>query len=278
MGGGVLLSSRLSLIIAASAIALDIGLVSEVVNSDIVLLAIITCTLAPFLFNRIYPRKDEQVRNGIIIVGQDQLAEYIIERLKHSDEPVLAICPDESRIGAFRGLGVRIIDGCQGFESALEQAGAAQSRVLLDLTPDSEETLEVCQIAREKYNMPVIVSRIADVELIPRLKEMGVKVVQPELATAMALEGAIRYPTAFDVLVHESDDIDVSEVIVTNPRITGSRLGEIRLPGDVLILSLQRENTVMIPHGNTVLQLKDRLGLIGSPGDVEDAAALLKSF
>ena len=278
MGGGVLLSSRLSLIIAASAIALDIGLVGEVVNSDIVLLAIITCTLAPFLFNRIYPRKDEQVRNGIIIVGQDQLAEYIIERLKHSDEPVLAICPDESRIGAFRGLGVRIIDGCQGFESALEQAGAAQSRVLLDLTPDSEETLEVCQIAREKYNMPVIVSRIADVELIPRLKEMGVKVVQPELATAMALEGAIRYPTAFDVLVHESDDIDVSEVIVTNPRITGSRLGEIRLPGDVLILSLQRENTVMIPHGNTVLQLKDRLGLIGSPGDVEDAAALLKSF
>ena len=55
-GGGMLLSSRLSLVIAASAIALSLGLINETVNSDIILLAIVTCTIAPFLFNRIYPR------------------------------------------------------------------------------------------------------------------------------------------------------------------------------------------------------------------------------
>ncbi len=276
LGGGMLLSSRLSLIIAASAIALSMGLISEIVNSDIILLAIITVTVAPFLFNRIYPRREEQVRSGIIIIGQDQLAEYIIQRLQDGEEEIVAICPEQSRVKAFQGLGVRIIDGCDGYENALEEAGAFQARVLLDLTADSEETLQVCQLGKEKYDIPLVVSRIGDVELIPYLQEIGIKVVQPELATAMALEGAIHYPTAFDVLVHQTRDIEVTEIEISNPRFKGTRLRELRLPGDVLILSVGRDNTVMIPHGDTVLRLHDRLGLIGSPICIDEATVMLK--
>ena len=124
--------------------------------------------------------------------------------------------------------------------------------------------------------MPAVITRISDVELIPRLQAMRVRVVQPELATAMALEGAIRYPTAFDVLAHEAEEIDVAEVLVTNPRFSGVPLGQIQLPGEPLILSLQRAGTVMVPHRDTVLRLQDRLGLIGSPAAVEEAVAMLK--
>jgi Kef-type K+ transport system membrane component KefB len=276
LGGGMLISSRLSLIIAASAIALSMGLISETVNSDIILLAIITCTIAPFLFNRIYPHHEQQRRSGIIIVGQDQLAEYIVERMEQSEEAVAVICPDQSRVEPFQNLGAEIIDGCDGYDDALNKAGASQARVLLDLTADSEETLEVCLLGREKFGIPLIVSRIADVELIPDLQEIGIKVVQPELATAMALEGAIRYPTAFDVLLHRTEDIAVTEVKVTNPQFTGTPLREIRLPGDALILSLQRENNVMIPQVDTVLRFQDQLGLIGSPVSVAEAVAMLK--
>lgn len=276
LGGGMLLSSRLSLIIAASAIALSMGLISETVNSDIILLAIITVTISPFLFNRIYPREEEQARSGIIVVGQDQLAEYLVERLKHGGEAVAAICIEQSRVNSFQALGANIIEGCDGYDSALQEAGAAQARVLLDLTASSEDTVEVCQLGKGKYRIPLVVSRIADVELIPNLQEMGIKVIQPELATAMALEGAIRYPTIFDVLFHHTEDIDVTEIVVTNAQFTGSRIGEIRLPGDALILSLQRDNSVMIPHGDTIIRLHDRLGLIGSSVSIEEAGALLK--
>jgi len=276
VSGGMLISSRLSLIIAASAIALSMGLINETVNSDIILLAIITVTISPFLFNRIYSSTEEQVRSGVIVVGQDQLAEYIIERLRQSGEPVTVICPEESRLSSFQALGVKIVDGCMGYDQSLDEAGAAQARVLLDLTANSDETLEVTQLGKKKYGIPYVVSRIADVELIPDLQQMGVKVVQPELATAMALEGAIRYPTAFDVLVHQSENIDVTEVRVTNSRWAGTRLGKIQLPGDALILSLNRDNAVMVPNGETVLRVNDRLGLIGSQVCVEEAAAMLK--
>jgi Kef-type K+ transport system membrane component KefB/Trk K+ transport system NAD-binding subunit len=276
LAGGTLISSRLSLIIAAAAIALSLGLITELLNSEIILLAIISCTIAPFLFNRIYPREQEEIRRGIIIVGQDQLAEYLVEVFQDDVEPVIAICPDEKRHSVFEDLGVRIIDSCDGFDPALEAAGANHVRVLLDLTAYSEETLEVCQLGKEKYDIPLVVSRIADVELIPRLQEMGVMVIQPELATAMALEGAIRYPTAFDVLVHQNENIDVTEIEVMNTSFTGSRLGEIRLPGDTLVLSLKRDDTVVVPNANTVLQIHDRLGLIGSPGSVEEAVGMLR--
>jgi Trk K+ transport system NAD-binding subunit len=121
-----------------------------------------------------------------------------------------------------------------------------------------------------------VISRIADVELIPRLQEAGIKVVQPELATAMALEGAIRYPTAFDVLLHQTENIEVTEVKVKNEKLIGARLAEVRLPGDALILSLKRENTVIVPDGETVLQSNDQLGLIGSPSSMPEAISMLK--
>ncbi len=277
LGGGLLLSSRLSLIIAAAAIALNMGLISEIVNSEIILLAIITVTISPFLFNRIFPSHEDSVRSGIIIAGQNQMAEYIGERLKHGHEEVTVICPDQSRIERFKRLGVETVDGCDGYSSALEAAGASSARVLLDLTSNSEETLELCTLGKEQFDIPMVVSRISDVELIPHLQDMGIKVVQPELATAMALEGAILYPTAFDVLIHQTDDIEVSEIKVTNPHLNGKQLRDILLPGDALLLSLQRDGTVMVPHGETILRLNDRLGLIGSPESVHEAAAVFRA-
>jgi Kef-type K+ transport system membrane component KefB/Trk K+ transport system NAD-binding subunit len=278
IGGGMLLSSRLSLIIAASAIALEMGLISQTVNSDIILLAILTCTISPFLFNRIYPREEETIRRRIIVIGQDQFAEYLIERLQTGQEPVFAICPNQERIQTFKNLGAQIINGCEGFLDALKKANAGQARVLLDLTTSSNETLEVCRLGREEFDIPLIVSRISEIELIPTLHEMGVKVVQPELATAMALEGAVRFPTAFEVMTHETADIEVSEIVVTNPQTAAIPLGKIQLPGDVLILSIKRDGSIIIPHGDTTLQLSDQLGLIGSRSSINDAAAMFKKL
>jgi Kef-type K+ transport system membrane component KefB len=50
LGAGALLSSRLSLIIATSAIALQLGIITSATNAAIVLVAVVTCTLSPLLF------------------------------------------------------------------------------------------------------------------------------------------------------------------------------------------------------------------------------------
>jgi Trk K+ transport system NAD-binding subunit len=277
LSGGSLLSARLSLIIAASAIALNLGLIDEALNADVILLAIFSCTLSPIMFNRIFPPPDTKERRGIIILGQDQMTEYLVERLIPTGESLSVVCADQSRIPVFQDLGVNLISDCINFSDALEKSNAKDARVLIDLTATVEETMEVCSLARETYKIPTVISRISEVELIPRLQDLGVRVVQPALATAMALEGALRYPTIFDLLIEKtSDDIDVSEVMLTNADLNNKPLSQLRLPGDSLILSLQRDESVIIPDSETVLRLGDRLGLIGSPGALEEAANWLR--
>jgi Kef-type K+ transport system membrane component KefB/Trk K+ transport system NAD-binding subunit len=277
MASGFLLSSRLSLIIAAASIALSLGLISEALDAAIILLAIVSCTLSPMLFNRILPASEEKRRIGIILIGQDQLSEFLVERLLTFNEPIAIICPDDSRKAAFQRLSVELIEGCADLPAALAMAGATNARVLIDLTMSSEETLNVCSAAREVFHIPLVISRINDVELIPRLQRLGVKVVQPTLATAMAIEGALRYPTIFDLLMDRGDgEIEVVELQIGNPSITGVPLRKIRLPGDALIVSMSREGNVMVPQGDLTFKLGDCIGLIGSSRSVERAAAMLR--
>ncbi len=275
LAAGVLLSARLSLIIAVASVVLELGLISDAMNSAIILLAVLTATFAPLAFNRILPPSEEDRRRGIVLVGQDQLTEFLAERLVDGDESVVVLCPDASRVDALRSMGVRIICGENGLEEVLAEAGGDKARCLVDLTSTHAETLEVCRLARQRFRIPLVVSRISDVGLLPELRALGVKVVQPALATAMALEGAIRYPTTFEVLMHRTEDVEVGEGVVSNPALVGRALKQVRLPGDVLIISLQRDSTVTVPHGETVLREGDRLGLLGSPEAVELALSML---
>jgi Kef-type K+ transport system membrane component KefB len=278
LGGGVLLASHLSLIIATAAIALSLGLITEAVNAAIILLAVISVTLSPTIFNRLVPERVLDRRRGIIIIGQDQLAEFLIERLDPEDEPITIICPDEGRVDAFASLDVKLIQGCPDFSESLEQAGGREARVLVDLTSTTSETMKLCKLARQEFEIPLVISRIADVELIPRLQQMGVKIVQPALATAMALEGALRYPSVFDLLAHQTEaHIEVSEVVIGNNAVVNTPLRQLRLPGDTLLLSIHREDSVVVPDQDSTLKIGDRVGLIGSRSALDDAERYLRS-
>ena len=205
------------------------------------------------------------------------MTEYLVERLILTGENITLICPDQSRHPTFRKLRINLISDCVNIPEALQKSNAVDARVLIDLTNTVEETMEVCSLARDLYEIPITISRIGDVALIPRLRDLGVRVVQPALATAMALEGALRYPTIFDLLIQKTnEDIDVTEVTVTNASLNHKSLRQLQLPGDTLILSMQRGTNVMVPDGDAILKTGDRLGLIGSPSSLEEAVNWLK--
>jgi Kef-type K+ transport system membrane component KefB len=58
---GILLSARLSLIIAAASIGLKLDLINNQIHSSIILLAILTSSLAPILFKKI--QSDQPPKN-----------------------------------------------------------------------------------------------------------------------------------------------------------------------------------------------------------------------
>jgi Trk K+ transport system NAD-binding subunit len=99
--------------------------------------------------------------------------------------------------------------------------------------------------------------------------------VQPQLAMALALEGALHFPAAFDMLADHTDGVEVREVTLNNPRLDRRPLQRIRLPGDALVLGLRREGEVLVPHGNTTVRQGDVLMLVGHPDELRQAMAWL---
>ena len=57
---GILLSARLSLIIAAAEVGLEMGLIDEALRSAIILVGVITSVVSPILFRKIFPGVDGQ--------------------------------------------------------------------------------------------------------------------------------------------------------------------------------------------------------------------------
>jgi len=277
LASGFLLSSRLSLIIAASALAFELGVISEAVNADIILVAMVTCTLSPILFNRLVPYVADVERKGVIIVGLNQLTALLADRLMQQGEEVAVVgCPQE-RANAPYCRRTAPIFGDPGDEAVLKAMGAEQAAALVVVLDDAAATIKICQMAAERFGIPVIVSRADDQAVLERMQALGVRAVQPALATAMALEGALRFPTTFDMLAEHGQDVKLGEARLRNIRVAGRPLRSIRLPGNALVMGIRRKGEVIVPHGDTTFRLGDEVMLIGSPFDIREARAMLEA-
>jgi Kef-type K+ transport system membrane component KefB len=74
IAAGSLLSARLSLIIAASLVALELDIISDSVNSAIILVAIITVTIAPLIFNAM-------IKSFATELDKDEIGDEVLHQL-----------------------------------------------------------------------------------------------------------------------------------------------------------------------------------------------------
>lgn len=269
---GTLLSSRLSLIIAASAIALNLELITSAVNSAIILVAVVTCTFSPILFSKILPPVEGKVRKGVVILGTDQLAALLGQRLRKRGEEVTFIGRDQEQLELLRARGFGGIMGSPDDLDVLHAAGLENARALIALTNAPDVVVSVCRTAVQRYQVPTVIARLDDPQRSAELLAMGVRVVQPGMAVALALEGALHFPAAFGMLEDQEDDVQIGDVILRNESVAGNPLRKIRVPGNALVVGVRRRGEVMVPHGDTVLRIDDTLILVGSPEGLKEAA------
>jgi Trk K+ transport system NAD-binding subunit len=62
-----------------------------------------------------------------------------------------------------------------------------------------------------------------------------------------------------------------------NPAGQFRRLNNLDLPGNLLVLSIGRNGEIIIPHGNTQVELGDRLTILGNIEDLLEAERWLES-
>ncbi len=74
----------------------------------------------------------------------------------------------------------------------------------------------------------------------------------------------------------ELGDGTIEQLVIDEKcKIAGKKLMEIKFPENVLVGAIVREEKVIIPDGNTVIQQGDKVTLLGEKGDVKEALKMI---
>ena len=276
-GAGALLSSRLSLIIAASAIGLRLGVISESVNADVILVAIITVTLSPLVFLRIIPEPESPGPRPMIIAGAGLLGVQVAEQIASHNDWVVLIDPDEKRIERAKERGYEAIAAHLDRYDEIADFYLERAKALVVVHSNVEQNYAICEYARRTYGLEHIVTRLTDPSEIARFDQLGVTTMNAAMDQAVLLGLLARNPAAYELLTRTDDDKEVCEVTVRNSNLLGKSLRQLELPGDLLILAIRREGELVVPHGDSRLTEGDRVTLIGGCDCVERSRQMFGS-
>jgi Trk K+ transport system NAD-binding subunit len=263
------------LIIAASAIGLRLGVISEVLNAEIILVAIVTVSTAPLIFNRLIPMLPSDISRPIIVAGAGQLGLQVAERLRLHHDEVIIVDGNEQRVKEARRLGFTATTRLADCPDEEMSDCFDRAQALVCTHTDSERNYRICQQGRTVYGIDHIVALVNAPADIPRFEHLGVIPVNAVREQTSLLDLLTRNPGMYDILTGKEENKKILEVDVSNQVCSGSNLEELSLPGDVLVLSLRRDNAVIIPDDSRKLELGDHLTLIGSLECIESARNLI---
>jgi Kef-type K+ transport system membrane component KefB/Trk K+ transport system NAD-binding subunit len=271
LGAGALLSSRLSLIIAVAAIGLDLGSIDDATNAAIILVAIVTSTLSPLLFNRIVPSVPE-IRQKYIIVGGGKRSRLLARRIAGHGFDVTIVDRDPERATLIEPLGVQFVHADATDRATWDGLGLDKIRAVAVLLPDDADNLQVCTLVKDELGVEHVVARVDDATQAQIFAQKGVRVMNPSLSPVVELEYLLLYPSVSSLMADLEDEHDVKEVRLGCPDLAEKPLRELELPHGAMLVLVRREGDIIYPRGDTRLRLGDLLTLMGPLESVRELA------
>ncbi len=134
--------------------------------------------------------------------------------------------------------------------------------VVLMLT--DEENLVLCNLIYEHIGTHDIIVRLNHRDNFNKFHDLGALIVDPSTAIVSLLDHFVRSPQAASLLLGMQEGQDTNDIQVLNKDIQGMLIRNLRLPADVIILSVKRRGNLIISHGYTRLRAGDTLTMVGS--------------
>jgi Trk K+ transport system NAD-binding subunit/mannitol/fructose-specific phosphotransferase system IIA component (Ntr-type)/Kef-type K+ transport system membrane component KefB len=157
---------------------------------------------------------------------------------------------------------------------SLKQIDAGQAEAIVAMLSD-EENYQICTLAYEHFGTQNLIVRLNDRSNYNRFVELGALIVDPTTALVSLLDHSVRSPSAASLMLGMESNQDVLELEVRNPDLDGVAIRDMRLPLDVVILSVHRRGQMLISHGYTRLEIGDLVTVVGSVASLEQMALRL---
>lgn len=201
---------------------------------------------------------------SIMIVGGGSLGSFLASLMEEKKEKVIIIEKEESKVEKLKkDLKNSIIihgNGCN--LDVLKKAGILEAKVVVACTRHDEDNLIICQLAKFEFGVSKVASRINN----PKnewvfTKDMGVDAAVSGariLAKLIEEETDINHITT--ILNLAAGEISlVKGIIEINAKVAHKKIKELNLPKDCVIMTIVRDNKVLLPNGNSLLLPGDEI-------------------
>lgn len=214
----------------------------------------------------------------IIIVGGGKVGYYLAKTLlayRHKViviEPVKEMCEkvaNELNIPVCHGDGTTI--------DILTEMDTSKADIFIAVTGRDEDNLIACQLAKRNFGVRRTIARVNNPKNIQVFEKLGVDIaVSSTSIIADLIEQEVDYSGMKTLMKLKNGKIVLSEIMI-NPgcQVCDKSLRELAIPRDCILISVIRDEEVIIPNGFTVLKAGDYIIAVSS---LEDQQELKKYF
>jgi trk system potassium uptake protein TrkA len=214
----------------------------------------------------------------LIVVGAGKIGYFLAKRLclgKHTVsiiEKDKAICEEIAK-----QLDALVINGDGCDPRILDEAGVSRADVLAAVTGDDEDNLIICQLAKEKFNVQRTVARVNNPDNEHTFSELGIDVpVDSTKIIAKIIEEEVSFSDFVNLMSFKRGKLAIVRVdLPKDSPVIDKPLQDIVLPQDSVLVSILRQDEVIIPKGNTVLKPGDDIIALTLVGNEPQLISLL---
>lgn len=164
------------------------------------------------------------------------------------------------------------IHSIEGWElEVFKSHDAANAEAIVCMSTDVKN-YGICELAYEHFGTREIIVQLNDPSNIEKFVELGALIVDPSTAIVSLLDHMVRSPQATSLILGREDHQDTIELEVRSPEVVGMYLREVRLPLDIIVLSINRNGQFIIPHGRTQFRAGDLVTLVGPEEELDQVA------
>lgn len=215
----------------------------------------------------------------ILILGAGQVGSTVAESLVSEANDITVVDSDGAKLALLQErLDLRALTGNASHPSVLEQAGIADTDILLAVTQSDEVNMVACKLAASLYNTPTRIARIRSADFLarPELFDKDNFCVDysicPEQILTDYITKLIEFPEALQVLRFSQGKASLVAVrVFAGGPLVGKPISYLHthMPQvDTRVAAIFRKDGPLIPEGTTVVEEGDEIFFIAATKNI----------
>ncbi|HDJ2889369.1 TPA: monovalent cation:proton antiporter family protein [Staphylococcus aureus] len=271
-----LLTSTLSLVIAAAKISERLNAISAETSGILILSAVITCVFVPIIFKKLFPIPDEFNRKiEVSLIGKNQLTIPIAQNLTSQLYDVTLYYRKDLSDRRQLSDDITMIEIADYEQDVLERLGLFDRDIVVCATNDDDINRKVAKLAKE-HQVERVICRLESTTDDTELVDSGIEIFSSYLSNKILLKGLIETPNMLNLL--SNVETSLYEIQMLNYKYENIQLRNFPFGGDIIFVRIIRNNESIVPHGDTQLRYGDRLIVTGAKEYVDELKQELEFY